>query len=403
MAPATAADLVGRYARSFNATHLGAHGSASPLGLWLLLALVAPAAQGANRAGLEEVLGTGADEAAAAAAELLGRPHPAVAAAVAVWARRTLLDAGAFDRWAAALPAGVETGDVPGRADADRWASGRTAGLVGRFPAEPGPGTAVVLASAVATRVSWADPFDEADAAELGGEFGSLAASALRAPPSHRRFLARTAAAGVVGVHAAESADGLLVVSVIAAPDVEPPAVHRAAAEAASAVVGGAEPQAERLSLFDVPPGEGHAWTMAEREVLGPGAPAEVVDALVVAWSAESHHDLLATAGVPEATATLERFLAPAGRPGSFEARQVAVASYGREGFEAAAVTVLHMRATGAVSGGPVVQRHAILRFNRPYAVLAVARSESFDGDRVAGPAWDGLGVFSAWVASPER
>ena len=65
------ATLIARYAERFNAAFAdGVHAVTSPLGAWLLLALVAPAADGDARARLEEVLGTTADDAFARATEL---------------------------------------------------------------------------------------------------------------------------------------------------------------------------------------------------------------------------------------------------------------------------------------------------------------------------------------------
>src|SRR5687767_6116332 len=96
--------LVARYASAFNEALAGdAHTVTSPLGAWLLLALVAPAARGVERAELERLLGTGADDARDRAAALLENPHPAVAAALAAWYRREFLRP-EFDAWLATLP-----------------------------------------------------------------------------------------------------------------------------------------------------------------------------------------------------------------------------------------------------------------------------------------------------------
>ena len=177
----TTSTLLRRYAERFDARTLGEHGVASPLGLWLLLALLAPATTGAARERLEAELGTTADDAAARAAALLAVAHPAVHAAVAVWDLPVFLGP-AFAAWATGLPATVERGDVPSQAEADAWADAHTGGLVRRFPVEITPLTATVLASALATDVSWQDPFAPAPAADLGGPFGAAIAVALRAP-----------------------------------------------------------------------------------------------------------------------------------------------------------------------------------------------------------------------------
>ena len=85
--PLTNRELITEYAGRLNPALLTGQAVTSPLGVWLLLALVAPAGQGSDRDGLEAVLGATADDAAARAAALLSDPHPAVSAAAAVWDR----------------------------------------------------------------------------------------------------------------------------------------------------------------------------------------------------------------------------------------------------------------------------------------------------------------------------
>lgn len=393
-----------RYAEGFDAAHLGEHGVASPLALWVLLALAARAASGPHRRRLEDALGTDAADAARRAGELLASPHPAVAAAVAVWDRAALCDQERFGAWAADLPPAVERGPVPDQAGADAWAARSTAGLVDAFPATLDPLVAVVLVSAFATSIRWAQPFDEADPAELGGAFGARARSALRVPVTggHAVMLAETDAAGTVGVHAARSGEGLEIVSVIAAPEVATARVHRAAGEVAVLLAGG-DGGARPRTLFDVAVGNGHAWTVEER--WEEGSVTESCTALLTPWRASSFHDVGGDAGVEDVFATLDGFLIPAARPGTFQAVQAAGASYGREGFEGAAVTVLRARPAGRPRR--VRTRHATIRFNRPYAVVAVARTTAPEMERgwaertVAPACWDGVPVFSAWVERP--
>lgn len=93
---------------------------------------------------------------------------------------------------------------------------------------------------------------------------------------------------------------------------------------------------------------------------------------------------------------TLRGFARPEDLPVEFEARQSAVASYTREGFKAAAVTAVGMRAGSVPRFHEVVVKRIEIRFNRPFAVLACA-------DRNVGPeTWRGVPVFSAWVTEPQ-
>jgi hypothetical protein len=409
--PTTAA-LLDRYAQPFDARYIADHGVASALGLWLLLALVAPATSGSARDRLEGALGTDADDAAARATALLATPHPAVHAAVALWARRAFLDT-PFASWAEGLPATVEQGDMPSQAAADAWAERNTFGLVARFPVEITSITAIVLASALATDVAWAQPFVTAPAAELGGPFGGSITVALRAHHEHTRAFVETEAAGLVAVHAADAVTGLRVLSVIAAPDVAPGRVHVAARAVAAMLGGDPAAPARPVDLFDLPVGEGHAWTLTEdeREVreLGDGDRTQRITTFLPAWSAHSDHDLLDAPGVPDVLPALDGFLLPKHRPAELEVRQSAVAECTRHGFRAAAVTAMAVRLGSALPPPRRVRhREAIVRFARPYAVLAVAQDEAPDEERGWGtrslgvPDWDGLPVFGAWVGRPD-
>ena len=97
-------------------------------------------------------------------------------------------------------------------------------------------------------------------------------------------------------------------------------------------------------------------------------------------------------------------FAAAAGALGKgdpWTAKQVAMARYTRFGFEAAAVTAMGIALSAHTPG---VMRMGELRFGHPYAVIAVAASDP-DADRDSGgdwpDRWNGLPVFSAWVAKP--
>jgi hypothetical protein len=377
--------LVAQYASVFNESlAVDAHTVTSPLGAWLVLALVAPAAQGEHRAELERLLGTDAEDASDRASALLQQPHPAVAAALAAWYRRELL-LPAFDEWLAMLPEVTEHGPMPTQADADAWAKRTTMEIIERFPITLTPDTAIVLANALATKVSWADPFEAVDARALGGAWSTRVARVLQAPAAHTKFIAPTESADLVGVHIGSSRDGLAVASVLAAEDTEPADVHRAAHEVATGLPA--------VSLFDLPLGDGPAWTLREERVQRDvGASNEEVHAWLPAWSADGDHDLQAQSslGFPAAIATLYEFLQA---PDSAEAKQVAKAKYTREGFEAAAITAIAVRMSMPATADLLV-RTAEIRFNRPYAVVAWAVGD--------GP-WGGVPVFSAWVTQAEE
>jgi hypothetical protein len=374
---------VANYAATFHDVIGYQHNVASPLGAWLLLALAAPAATGDDARTLAGLIGDDAAEAAALAADLLGTPHPLVAAAAAVWSRP-----GAVNReWLAGLPAAIDRGDIPTQDNLDRWARDHTFGLIGNFPLRVSPLVDFLLASALATKVSWAHPFDLAPGTALGesSPWSGQLAQVLRSPrdPTHSAFIALTSSVGDVAVHVARAQGSLLVASVIAEPGVAP---ARVLAEAYRIAIATAidQPVPQR-SLFDLPAGTAPLWRL--REDASGGTAGEHCVAILPAWSARSQHDLKdPRLGFRAATAALT-----AG--GGWDATQAAMARYTRTGFEAAAVTAI-MRLTVA---RPRVgrSRTAELLFAHPYAAVAVTTDEH------QGP-WRGVPVFSAWVARPE-
>ncbi len=218
------ASCVSRYAARLHQAIGPGHEVASPLGAWLLLALAGPASDGADRAALTDALGCDVEVAAQAAADLLGDPHPLVASAAAVWTDPAVPLPDSFFRWRDGLPAVVTTGDLPSQAGLDAWARDHTFGLIDKFPIQADD-LYLVLASALATKVSWQVPFDLTPASSLGAESpwaGSLQ-RVLRTPArrgGHAQFIAATRQAGDVIVHIATAAGGLEVVSVAAMPDV---------------------------------------------------------------------------------------------------------------------------------------------------------------------------------------
>ncbi|MGN6333860.1 MAG: hypothetical protein ACTHOD_19775 [Motilibacteraceae bacterium] len=369
--------MVAAYAERLHAAAGERHHVASPLAAWLVLALAAPVATGETRAALEEVLGADADEASAAAADLLARPHPAVVSAAACW---WAVEGGPRLRaWRDALPPQLATGPIPSRADVDAWVREHSLGLIETFPVDPSDGL-LLLASVLATKVTWLEPFDVAPASRLGGQWAAEQVLTIEARHAHRAGLHRTARAGDVAVHTA-LADGLSVTAVVAAEGV--PAVD-VLAVAHEVALG----RSTALRLADLPLGAGHAWTLTE-EPTEHADGAERYATLLPAWHATARHELLPRGlGFDLAAAALWDAL---GSGGPAAAVQQTVASYDRYGFEAAAATGLALRVSAPMPRRGTLRR-AELRFARPFAVVAVAQRDTMPSP------WDGLPVFSAWV-----
>jgi hypothetical protein len=377
---------VAGYAARLHAAIGTRHHVASPLGAWLLLALAGPASTGADRAALTDVLGCDVDAAASAAADLLASPHPLVASAAAVWTDPAVALPDSFTRWREALPAAVTTGDLPGQAELDTWARDHTFGLIGRFPIARDD-LYLVLASALATKVSWDVPFGLAPAANLGdtSPWAATIGRVLRTPArpgGHSQFVAATEQAGDVIVHIATARGGLEVMSVAALPDVASGQVLAAAYDLAGRHAAGSHVDAQDLG--SLPVGEHPLWSV--REVM---AAADSCAAVLPAWSVTSDHNLAAP-GLGFAAA--KHALVPGDDP--WQARQSAMARYSRTGFEAAAVSALAVALSARL---PAQHREVVLRFGHPYAVVA-----STNGAAGGAAAWHGMPVFSAWVSEPE-
>jgi hypothetical protein len=355
----------------------------------MLLALCAPAASGAERRELADVLGCEPEEAAALAAGLLEAPHPLVSAAAAVWNMPGMGD----ERWLAGLPASVERGPIPSQDEANTWAREHTLGLIEKFPLTITHDTYLLLATALATKVSWDRPFALAPGSALGSasQWGRRLEYVLGSPLGHQALVASTAQAGDVAVHVGRARDGLLVVSVIAAADVPAGEVLAAAHGLATDLALG-RPVPQR-SLFDLPLGESPLWTV--REEMSPAGAGERCMAFLPAWEARSQHDLTdQRLGFAAAAAAL-------GRGDPWQAGQAAIARYTRVGFEAAAITAMGIALSARPNG---LHRTAELRFCHPYAVIAVAADDSARGGSAVGAwsgRWNGVPVFSAWVAEP--
>jgi hypothetical protein len=381
------------------------HHVVSALGAWMLVALCAPLADDETRAEMAEVLGADPTEAAQFAAKLLAQPHPLVAAAAGVWIAPAV-STPAMEQWRAGLPTVVTTGDIPTQEALDAWATACTLGLIEHFPLKVTPELVCLLATALATKVSWEVPFDVVDAKELApSPWVTGVQRVLSSPgcdPRHRQYIAETDRAGTVGVHLTGARGGLLVGSVIAT-DQEVPAADVLAVAHTIVSAEAREPRSvASRSLFDLPLGDGAIWSITEEavETKSRDGREEAVTSILPAWSADTtvdldHEDL----GYPAAARAIKKVL---GLPGLiYDAKQTALARYSAVGFEAAAITHLAM-AMSRPSTRPGYRRDATVRFGHPFAVVAVAGEDRQSASSTGTPnPWDGLPVFSAWVSEP--
>jgi hypothetical protein len=374
----------------------------------MVVALCATLAGDEERDAWADILGADPLDAASFAAGLLAEPHPLVGAGAGLWVRSAYAT-DRFHQWRDELPPVIDSGDIPTQEQADAWARQRTLGLIKAFPLRITGEVVLLLASALASKVSWDVPFQVVAAAALHPSPWATRLEWVLQPPrvggrrGHRQFLVATERAGTVAVHLTGARGGLLVGSVIAddarraAGDVLAVAEEIVTAEARAP---GAIPH---LSLFDLPLGEGEVWSISEEaaETKAPDGREEQVLSVLPAWSADTDLDLDHDAlGFPAAARALEQVLVAGGY--RHAARQLAMARYSAIGFEAAAVTGF-MVATSRVRTQPGIRRTAHVRFGHPFAVVAAAFDDSRRDPRAApiSTRWNGVPVFSAWVSEP--
>jgi hypothetical protein len=313
------------------------------------------------------------------------------------------------------LPAAVERGPIPAQTTADAWTERLTEGLITHFPIKLSELTRLVLASVLATKVSWETPFEVEAAADHLRESspwrGQVQDVLLHHFGDGFTMLADTESAGIVAVHFAQAVEDLGVLSVVAAPAADRRQVFEAAYELARRCRNDTLGLARR-SLFDLPLGEGHSWLISEHEISTHEADArrEAIEyAVLPAWRSGNELDLKKSAlfGVEPALKAFLQLIGPSPEGDETKAVQSVVASFTPTGFEAAAVSVFDAETRGVVSRRRTERgllRRARLYFDHPYVAVALAgRSSDFGRTRAGHTDLFCLPLFSAWVETPSE
>lgn len=386
---ATAAQAANHLTARWAATHAAGSTALSGAGAWPLLALLAAAADGQARAELEAAVGRPADSADAGARDLLSTlsGSPTVRSALGVWARAELP---VTAWWTGAVPAGVR-GELSGnarhaRAVLDAWAAERTGGLIEAMPVAVGPDTLMVLASALAVRTGWAEPFED---------FPWRIVESPWARDGYVAGLTRTTSDTDALAVADTPAGKITLLAVRGTEDVD---VHlmlgeaeRAPGELLSAGIAALDDDQARVPGSRLHVGaEGPGIGVAEIPSFNPAPTLRVA---TVRFTVNGDHDLLANGplfGLVAATdAGRGHFPGISPQPLAVsQARQGATATFTAEGFRAAAVTALGMQAGSAPP--PHLVRSVWVAFDRPFGFAAVHRST-------------GLVLVAGWVAEPQE
>ncbi|MGW1665112.1 serpin family protein, partial [Streptomyces microflavus] len=360
--------LAGRWIRDALATGKPAEGGSfvcSPAGLWLALAAVAAGARGGTARELRALLGTADREAAsvvtAAARELA--LTGALGVATRVWTRVPVADA-----YREALP--DVRFDAMDPAAADAWVREATDGLIGQLPLEITDGTLLALVNVLALKARWERPFDASRTRDLPF---TDAAGATRPVPTMAKD---------VPLADVWAVDGTYVVELRCTGE---PGGAGGPGSAEGPGGGGA-----RVRFVLGEPGAGAGRVLpagwADRAEGAPPAADRVTVALprLTLRTRIAVTGQLPALGIRLATSDAADFSGLSPEPLTIsDVVQEAVLKVAEEGVEAAAVTVVAMRAAGAARPP---QRVLNLAFDRPFGIVVL-------------PADSDVPLFTAWQA----
>lgn len=360
--------LAGRWIRDALATGKPAEGGSfvcSPAGLWLALAAVAAGARGRTARELRALLGTADREAAsvvtAAARELA--LTGALGVATRVWSRVPVADA-----YREALP--DVRFDAMDPAAADAWVREATGGLIGQLPLEITDGTLLALVNVLALKARWERPFDASRTRDLPF---TDAAGATRPVPTMAKD---------VPLADVWAVDGTYVVELRCTRE---PGGAGGPGSAEGPGGGGA-----RVRFVLGEPGAGAGRVLpagwADRAAGAPPAADRVTIALprFTLRTRIAVTGQLPALGIRLATSDAADFSGLSPEPLTIsDVVQEAVLKVAEEGVEAAAVTVVAMRAAGAARPP---QRVLNLAFDRPFGIVVL-------------PADSDVPLFTAWQA----
>ncbi|MFW3475393.1 serpin family protein [Streptomyces microflavus] len=372
--------LADRWIRDALATGKPAEGGSfvcSPAGLWLALAAVAAGARGGTARELRALLGTADREAAsvvtAAAREL--SLTGALGVATRVWSRVPVADA-----YREALP--DVRFDAMDPAAADAWVREATDGLIGQLPLEITDGTLLALVNVLALKARWERPFDASRTRDLPF---TDAAGATRPVPTMAK---NVPLADVWAV------DGTYVVELRCTGEPGgtggPGSAVEPGGTGGPGSAGGPGGGGARVRFVLGEPGAGAGRVLsagwADRAAGAPPAADRVTIALprLTLRTRVAVTGQLPALGIRLATSDAADFSGLSPEPLTIsDVVQEAVLKVAEEGVEAAAVTVVAMRAAGAA---PPPQRLLHLAFDRPFGIVVL-------------PADSDVPLFTAWQA----
>lgn len=367
----------------------------SPLGAWLLLAQTAGAnskeLSSSARHKIEELLGLSLEASYDYANELLTTSPSVVKTANAVWVNENHVMASSEDEWLLNLMnANVATvhSVLPTQEELNSWAVDKTLGIIDKFPVDVSSqeNIILILANVLATKISWGTPFDEVRNNMSAWNVPTV----LFADQTISQKIVQDLTDDEMYAVVVNKGEGLRVGSVIALnPNLSEAHVLQVAQKIMTSDERIATIQPDTLESNNL-------WEISNIES-GQG---DIYTAQLPAWEANSSIDFVKDLHFPVSSASEAFFGAPtlnlaANNFSEINMLQVAKAKFNKKGFEAAALSTSLM--LGAASIHLLENRkHVDVRFNRSYAVVAIARERK--GKNFSKNLWSDLPVFSAWV-----
>lgn len=333
----------------------------SPLGSWLLVASVASNLDFGNNPFLktetEKCLHLSIEEAREAATAILEQYRELNYVSQA-WTTPDLNSLPAVKKWVEANSLIPVEGNIPSQEQINKWAATNTNDLIKEFPAQMNDDTLVVIANIIYSKLNWKTKFVAVPTTDAmkGWEVETV----LSANATNDVLFAKDENNDVFAVYSVKATGDKETVSLVTCLSRE------ADPKQLMGVLSNLE------SMAKVSPNDDLLLTLSSEmykvKEVRRGSTPTVIEATVPAWDAETSHSLLEK----KSMGYHELFKAfSEGSVGGFtaDAKQVAVAKFDKEGFEAAALTAMVMARCAMPS--MVTQTIYELNFTKPFVFVS--------------------------------
>lgn len=351
----------------------------SPLGSWLLLASIASNLDFSNNATLKELtensLHMKTEEAENAVKELLAN-YPALNYVAQAWTVPDLSALPAVQKWVEANTLIPYEGKIPSQEQVDEWASTNTNDLIKEFPAQMNDATMLVIANIIYSKLAWRTKFRAVPAQEAMKGWG--VENVLNVVATHDILFCKNADNDIFAIYEVKAfGEYKESVRLVTCLSKEVKATELMEALTSVGALESILPNDESLLALST--------DMYRVKEVKQGTSRIVVEANVPAWDASSEHALMESAELGY------QHLAEAFREGSdgsfsVEAKQVAVAKFDKDGFEAAALTTMMM--SRSAMPRIVTQTVYELNFTKPFVFVSFS---------------DNLPMFSGYICKAKE